>query len=355
MTFKEWYNQLSEESQNWIKSQNPWWFDKDSPDLYVHKGSPKLSQYNMYPATPQNVIQAYTGYGSSEKGMMRTLALMDRVSKKAPDLIKPEDLTEAIDIYGKENSPYCYTFIEDISQRKKLYGAMKLKRNQSNYRSYKLGLLDTIFIQEDYSKFDFSCMESFTRMMKDSFGLDGASKNTLLEILPKDMVKNAAKELPRKYKVSHSVLNDDIFDELFFGENGWTAEQRKDVINANYGGYLDDILDFLKRVVAVDHTYLRHVQVLINANTAVAKELYSLRKPADELTGNESIQKQFRLSTEIRKLMHVAACCSRQRVGKAMRSNLGAVGPLVQMYKFDFNVIYDALYPDDGPINWENK
>lgn len=355
MTFKEWYNQLSKESQQWIARKDPWWFDKNSPTLYSHVGSDKLRPYKIQPATLTNIFNAYGEYSASEKMALRTLAVIDKISKEHPEAIDSKEIQDIVDTHGLDINSYCYCFIKDIPKRKQLYKKAKLEKNQNNYKPFKLGLLDTIFVQEDYSKFDFSCMESFNNMLNFNFGLDSADMNVLLEILPKSIIKEAVKELPGKYKLNHSVLNDDVFDELFFGANGWTAAQRREVIKNNYSGYMDDILDFLKRIVSVDHTYLRYVRTLIESNTAVAKELYSLRKPADELTGNESIQKQFRLSTEIRKLIQVAACCSRKRVGKAMRSNLGAVGPLVQMYKFDFNVIYDALYPDDGQINWENK
>ena len=51
-------------------------------------------------------------------------------------------------------------------------------------------------------------------------------------------------------------VNNKVFDSLFFCEDGWTPEQKKKIIQ-NYGYNEEDAEDFMRRIVAVDESYLK--------------------------------------------------------------------------------------------------
>jgi hypothetical protein len=108
--------------------------------------------------------------------------------------------------------------------------------------------------------------------------------------------------------------------------------------------------DFMERIVAVDHKYLRYLYNIVEKLPSLATEIYEQKKPDEELTGNESIPQTYRYSKDIRKLAKIAHACARKSVSKVNSAFLKEISPLLKIYGYNFNTIYDALYPEDESI-----
>ena len=114
---------------------------------------------------------------------------------------------------------------------------------------------------------------------------------------------------------------------------------------------LRTIEDFFKRIVAVDHSYLRYIHEIIKRYPAIAMQLYQQKKPEAELSGNESTVEQYRYPKEIRKLFVIAHMCVLKRVSKVKSSIAKEVAPLLKIYGYKWDDVYDALYPEDSHLN----
>lgn len=168
----------------------------------------------------------------------------------------------------------------------------------------------------------------------------------LFGIMGKENAKAWLKENPMGFDTSSDgPLINEIFDELFFGENGWDEFDRETIVKKYYG-YLSDFNKLLERIVCVDKKYYKYIYSFIERQTALASKIYSEKKSEEELTGNETTEQVYRYSKEIRKLVQIAACCIRGNISKTMTGTLAEVAGLMKIYNYDFDKIFACMYPE---------
>ena len=161
--------------------------------------------------------------------------------------------------------------------------------------------------------------------------------------------KNAikAKENPMAISISRDQINNDLVDELFFGEDQLTEDQKRRVITG-YVRDVRDVKDFMQRFVAVDESYLKYLGYIIDDRPDLAMKLYKQKKPDDELAEygeHVKIADSYRYPKEYRKLFLIAGCCARENVGKAKAGLIGEIASLLKMYSWNYLDIFYCLYP----------
>lgn len=336
-TFKEWFDGLSEKAQSLIVDSCSW-VDLNEPD-YRKKAS-KIKQVDE---TIQELLQNYNPQGnffrSISLSQLRTFALESIRIAGHTGLIPDSTVDKIISDYADSDNSGRWVDIKDPELRKKTFDE-QYKGHWS--RTYNLwSYLCTI---EDFDNIDWA---------ECNFDRTNSITPEIAEILGKEKTKSLLKQYPLLLCNLHDLpLDCELFDELWFGEDGWTTEQKKTLIRNKYKSCMTHFKDFLQRIVAVDHGYLRWMQYFIEQSSAFASDIYSERKPEEEITSTTGVQGKFRFNKDIRQLAHICACCERKRVGKAMQANLGISGSLLKLYGFNFNEIYNALFPDDKEILW---
>lgn len=338
-TFKQWFNSLSEETQKYLKEQCNW-IDSESADGYRHSDITKdclEDSVNTLTARIERdewrrdndldsallyLIKAHKDELTEDEHDKLMYGLIDGNHHLANECIGYEDLRTAA----------------KLSYKKKCSYNLRAGRDRKVY--YELS--DLLLITEDFDNIDWSLVN------KDDLTMNGP----IMEILGHDEVIAIAKENPARlnlrYRRERSGVNNPVFDELFFCENGWTKEQKSRIIQ-DYGYNEDDVRDFMERIVAVDESYLRFIGTFfISNNPALGMHLYKEKKSADELNAlpaGHKIEDEYRYPKEYRKLFQIAACCARENVGKAMAGTLGTASGILKMYGYNFNMIFDCLYP----------
>lgn len=338
-TFKQWFNSLSEETQKYLKETCKW-IDTTTKDYYTHPTFGRnFVESSVAKITERLETDSWRHDSDLDAAFFyflktnRATLSEDEYNKLMYGLI---DCNSTI----RDNA----VDIEDLRTYARLYYQKKELYNKRMGRDRKVlkELADVLLLTEDFSNIDWSEID------KGDLPMTGP----IMEILGHDEVIKLAKENPGRlnlrYRNERGGMNNPVFDELFFCENGWTPEQKRSVLD-RYGYNEDDVRDFMERIVAVDESYLRFVGTyFISNNPALGMHLYKEKKPADELNAlpaGHKIEDEYRYPKEYRKLFQIAACCARENVGKAMAGTLGTASGILKMYGYNFNMIFDCLYP----------
>lgn len=343
-TLKEWFDGLSESAQSWVIENCSAWFDKDQADYYkkpLIKADSKDLMLNILGDLESP--DKYSSYANDRVINRKYIALLRYLNYAYPKLISTELMDkciyEVID-YGNWNSD-TWLNLSDKTKEKAFIRCYK-KWN-------KMSLDKALYLIKDYSNINLNW---------DEVEIPTALTPEIIEIIGKE----TAIELIYKqgYRCMHHLIKPDspheVFDELFFCQDSKLTQQQKLEIlrltyaNNNYKSTLPDeklTRDFFKRIVAVDHAYLRYIYNIIASYPGLAMKLYNEKKPESELTGNESTTEQYRYPKEIRKLFVIAHMCALKRVSKVKSSIAKEVAPLLKIYGYKWDDVYDALYPND--------
>lgn len=323
-SLKEWIDSLSQEVRDYVVN-NCDWIDTSSEDYYRHA---KLDD-NYF----NNLVRkAGSSYYSTDYWKSIILGLTVKLNEIDRNILK-SFLSE----------PTIKSIIKEAANgRDKLYAFSPVLQKEIKRVEFKndenLCLSDLLYITEDYSNIDYKrldrCNLKYRPAIKEMLGIDACIELARSNI---DFIK---------VSVDNLSLNDEVIDTLFFGDNQLSRDQKIQVIRYMYNPSIDDIEDYMKRFVSVDESYLRYLYNIINQDPAVAAKLYNLKKPEHELTGNETTEMKYRYPRKYRKLFQMAACCSRKNVGKAMAGTIGELSSMLKMYNWDFNALFDCMYPD---------
>lgn len=334
-TFKEWFDGLSERTQAVI-IDNCDWVDMNEPD-YRKKAHPIKEVDVLLKKLMWNYSSESNFFRSVSLSALRefTLEFIRTVGDKG--LLPVSTVDKIVKDYTETDCSGRWVDIKDSILREKAF--------DEQYR----GSWSRMYNFWAY----LATVKDFDNITWENCDL---SRHNLtverMEILGKEKAKEVLKENPALMCNPNELpLDCEIFDELWFGEDGWTNTQ-KHAIMRKYSPNMEHFKDFIQRIVAVDHGYLRWMQYFIEQSSAFATDIYSERKPEEEITSTTGVQGKFRFNKDIRQLAHVCACCERKRVGKAMQANLGISGSLLKLYGFNFNEIYNALFPEDTEILW---
>ena len=339
-TFRQWYESLSQETQEYI-TQNCTWFDITTEDYYKHNsGSIETIKCTAEYVKDRLDRDRYISDDCVNPAIVTCIQMIK-------DKVTPEEY--AYLLYGIKDATRINSSNFDAMDRRELLKLTKKYKDQArendkwnNYGEYKYNLTDFLLMIEDFDNIDFSLLNH------DSLTMNAAT----IEILGYDEMYRIAKEEPGKFSFrsrGKSNMDNKVFDSLFFCDDGWTPEQKKKILN-NYGYNEEDAEDFMKRIVAVDESYLKFFcNYFIRNNPALARHLYNQKKTEDELSAlpaNHRMEDEYRYPKSYRKLFHIAACCARENVGKAMAGTIGDAACMLKMYAYDFNQVFDCMYPE---------
>lgn len=313
-TFKQWVDGLSESALSYVKNRCNDWADFTTEDYY-RKINPNDTVYL------EKLIKEAYGYNKADKLLLIvSMLLLQKTDTKSEEMFKTLLLN---------NSEYDNTLCAVMGRD----AYREWYKNKYGHRQHK-SLEYILLMTDDFDNIDFSEYDS-SNLNADPEFFEIFGEKYMLEFL---------KENPRMVKPTRLPINDDRFDKLFFGEDGWTESQKKQVIG-NYTGDQWQVDDFLERIVAVDKSYLRYIYNIIYRDAAAASKLYTAKKDDYDIN-TTTVQQRFRYSKELRKLFMIAGCCARESLPKTKAGTIGDISALVKLYGFNFNYIFDCLYPE---------
>lgn len=336
-TLKEWYDSLSTSAQVWIENNCSAWFDKNQADYYKKplefKNDKELHEFlTGTNATTTNVAII------EDQTLADHYAIVLRASNNIPDDVADDAILK----HQSSSNKSTWLYVKDENKRIKAF-----KYAYGNYAK-RLTLRHYLYLIKDFSniQIDWSMCEtpSLTTEVIEIIGMDEArkvlEKSNMSEYTISQMVK------PGKPNV--------LFDELFFcKDSALNFNKKVDILDRLYASYNNTpneelVEDFFRRIVAVDHGCLRFLIKIVQKYPAIAMKLYEQKKPTTELTGTEVMGEQYRYSKELRKLFIIAHACALKRVSKVKCTTIKDVAPLLKIYAYNWDDIYDALYPEDS-------
>lgn len=336
MTLREWYDNLSENGQKVFRGMTRLWFDENEPDGY-RKLNPdfseelsKLSYHSSSDGKDFFAIQYLALYKQTHTVDEFNKVLLDTINK----FFRREN-----GYLDKNITPDIILLCDDIELRRDFVKLIYTDR----YEQLPLG--KALYLVNDFSNVP-------RELSKYKIQEVDCIEDGLQEIVGTETVKQLAVESPNLVCVKNNEDND-LFDDVFFCENGWNDDQRRRFIRQYYCNtyshkivqdrYQDGFRDFIKRIVAVDQKYLRYMYDIIAECPALGNKIYDEKKPDDELTGNETPEMTFRYSKLIRKLARIANICARKSLSGVNGKALKELSPLIKLYGYNFNDIYDCI------------
>lgn len=308
-TFKEWFDGLSAPTQAFVASRC-YWIDTSRDDYIRHLDASDeliLDRINK------------TGRYSNHDVMTELVAAL---------LIQKGD-EEGLNIFlnNTKSSNNDLIYFKDKKYITEYY-AERFSSRVTEPFEYVLLTIDD-FDNPDWSQLDTSNI---------------TYNETWKEILGYDFLKEIVKRKPDIVELYRLDVNDDLFDELFFCENGWNENQKLSIIR-KYNSDCTAIEDFIKRIASVEKKYLKYLPMILQRYPATAAQLYTQKKSDFECIG-KSVKDSFKYSKELRKLFMLAYCCIRKNLPKTKAAMIGDVSSLLKFYSFDFSLIFDSLYPE---------
>lgn len=313
-TFKQWVDGLGEAARDYIEKRCSDWADFTTKDYY-RKIDPNDTELL------RKLIKEAYGYNKADKLLLATsMLLLQKADAESEQMFKTLLVNN-----GDYDNTLCAVIGRDAYRE-----WYKNKYGQRLNKSIDYILLMT----DDFDNIDFSEYDNGNLTADPEY----------FDIFGEEYMLNFLRENPRLFKPTRLAIDDERFDKLFFGENGWTEAQKKQVIG-NYTGDVWQMDDFLERIVAVDKSYLKYVYNIIYRDAAAAAKLYTAKKDNYDVN-TTTVQQRFRYSKELRKLFMIAGCCARESLPKTKAGTIGDISALVKLYNFDFNSIFDCLYPE---------
>lgn len=339
-TFRQWFDNLSPETQEYLQKECLW-IDTTSKDGYRHPDKELDSELSTYIETFERQLKNDRHLDSDHIFAAATILL-----HRTKDTFTTDVYYTLLMAFAKEGRDRDIIPLIDAFELREVYKRIHDYRVEVNKdpsvwhrNSTQYQLNQKLLMIEDFDNIDWSDTDLSASRLDD----------ILADILGHDKVIEMAKDNPKCINFRRQTTKrNTIFDELFFCENGWTPEQKNQVIR-EYSYSEDGVRDFMERIVAVDESYLRQIGTFfIDNNAALGMHLYKEKKSQEEidaLPAGHNIACEYRYPKEYRKLFQIAACCARGNVGKAMAGTIGDAACILKMYGYDFNQIFDCLYP----------
>lgn len=376
-SLKDFFDALTPESKKWLLSKRRFtaWFDENEPDGYrkytpLYSDDPSdLGQYKSLKVKSTSGWRSW--YDSDERIKDLEKRIFDQLyHARMKNEITDKDIIVFIDQYqttveSKLEYKDAFLIIQDKHLRKECYRAL------INGKDEPLSPEQMLFGLDDYS----DVKSIFGSEPMDLSDYSGSDLVSFTEIFGAECFEGYARKNPRKFgnrlrsiEYFCKYRNDegqkqiceefkDMFDRLFFLDNGWTDSEKKEAVIGRYsdsGTSTDQALDYFENfandILSVDHKYYRFIYTLVGVCPALGNYIYDAKKPDDEINENTITEMKFRYNKEIRKLGKLANICIRESLSKANNSFLKEVGPLLRLYNFNFNMIYNMMFPEDEAI-----
>lgn len=344
-TLKQWFDSLSAPTQEWVENQCDSWFDKSQDDYYRKPTVDVKTKEDLEKVlswTDEN-----TNFTRSTLLNINHLAVLQYMHNTMPDVITGEDIDKVIATMVVDRTDYPNDIWLNMSTKEKQSSCFwKLHKNYSS----NLHFNEALFFVKDFDRlneelnWDKTETPEFCDAVAEIIGMEKA-----LDKLERAGAWSVSRMIqPGKQSV--------LFDQIFFCENRLSKAQKHTVIENAYANTYhmpepDVIKDFFSRIVAVDHSYLKELYTIISRYPAIAMKLYNQKKPDSELTGNEKPAEQYQYSPDIRKMFAIAHACALKRVSKNKGGMVKEIAPLLKIYGYNWNDIYDAMYPEEIDLN----
>lgn len=320
-TFKEWFDELSPKTRDYVKNlcYRGSLYNFNSKDYFAH--------ININDEKIASFLTDGSYYSQGSKKASIVLARM--LKERGVDLPKTFKTLEEEYLDGENDALYCLLPKEEIIDI--------LKRKAKVHNG--LDLPEWLFIQEDLDNPDFSTL---------SLGRVSADKIDCIQEIVKtpENIRALYKNNPQYINIDEvDDRTQDIFDDLFFGEDGWTEEQKLTMIG-KVSAMTSSVEKFMRNVVAVDMSYLQYIDRIVGKRPALATELYNEKKPESELEANFTIAQSYRYPVFFRKFFTIVGCCIRKTLPKTKAGSIGDNSALLRFYNFDVKQIFAALFSD---------
>lgn len=333
-TFKQWMDSLPDHARDYIFRLSKA-FDKESPTYYACDRG-KVKPEIMFALIKQKAEEQHSYYRRrieiDEAYSIIVGFLLDKLEGKNNILsgIDNEVLEKTIHTFiSYSNSAAYINYLPLKFQRQQIH-ARALERSDTS-----LTLEELLLLTEDFDDIPWHQLD-----MEKYYNID----NEWYSILPTSVLVKMAKAKPSSIDVNTIDMNNEVFDTLFFLEDGWDTSEKRVAIR-KFTHSVKGVENFMERVVAVDKSYLRYLPLVLN-HAGLARTLYSLKKPSDEITEEMGIQDSFRYSREYRRLFMIVRCCNEKHMSKEFARKIGDASALVKLYDYDYNMIFEALYPE---------
>lgn len=373
MNLREFYETLNEDGKRYLIRSCSDWFDANEPDCYL-KFKPVIKSYKDSSIVLESLqsksasSRSYYYYGDSDKYRdLLKYVLSTWCCMRDEGLFDDDALMLRIKSYlitdAGSSCLWMMTACNKKENRVKLMEAYDEAHNDGYMPLYHL-----LFKVNDYSKvceeIDYKSQINFTgigenemRSMIDIFGIE--IMNHFAAVDPIDfagamrVLTNEIEHNPSKKESMGPTLDKmrDVFDEKFFLPDGWTDEEKLSVVIKRFGNEYSDVAvrrfeEFAKEILSVDPRWYRAIGSLVAQCPALGNKIYEAKKPDDEIDETTPVDMTFRYSKTIRKIGKIANVCARESLSKANGSFLKEVGALIRLYGYDFNMIYDCMFPE---------
>lgn len=350
-TLRQFYDSLTDDSKSWIEINCNEWFDKNESDCYRKQAKQTLDDILK---DFKDKLPAKRRYASPDREELSNTIM--KIASMSNSALSDDLMLQWLESYdGSYVHPKFFLNATDANKQKifeKLHGLHYIK--DTNRRVYdledadgevitKYTLNNYLYTVKDYDNLD-------VNLISDTSGT--APLNVIRDIF-KEKAADLLKATPELFgRILVKGQMDDIFDQLFFCKDGWNDDQKRKALREVYIDALDRhggernqkiIKDFMERIVAVDHSYLRYVHTLIGEDIGSAMKYINQKK--------DDGSNEFLYSKDVRKLMKLSWICHRKSYSQVNGASLKELTPLLKIYGYNFNLIYNSLYPDDEVIN----
>lgn len=346
-TLKEWFDNLSEDAQSLLKN-NCDWIDTDKPDYY--RDDTMIDTDEMIYR-----INRINKYSNSDQADLFMFSYLDMYKRHHTEEETSKLLNTVIKRFVEQDDDYIYCDLPKNFYQ--LFDSLEAKRKMfiliHSSRSRRLSLFDQLYLVDDFDKIP-QYIDIENTLFPD------ALDDRLSEIFTKDLIKSLCKANENKILVNFGKPND-LFDELFFCENGWNDTQKRCVLKSLYVSNfthcqtsdtdLTKFEDFMERIVCVDKRYLRFIYDIVVKIPALGNKIYEQKKDSSDLTGDEKGDQLYKYNKTVRKLAKLANICSRKSLSKVNGRAYKELSPLIKIYGYDFSTLYDVIMDEDDQLH----
>lgn len=342
-TLRQWYDSLSENAQLRIQDKCFLWFDAKEPDCYRKRKIITREQLtSLLAMQPDQVTRDYQlPYGSNPpKRLIQLFTLGYMADNGLIDVnIVDNYIINSMNKY--DDIPTSFLFVSEKNRRKAYETYIDYKPNDSYSR---LDFWEYLYLIDDFDKLDELDWNSQVRPLN----LDTITREIIGEVNSRTIAMRSYAYLSKYLEPKEECP---LFDELFFGDNGWSDYDKQHIID----DYLDSrkstlttTEDFIWRFVCVDpKKYLPKLYNIIKVNTAIGTAMFTQKKPLKEIQEkNLKGEDTYKYGRVIRAVAKIANACARKSISTIAQKQLKEYGPLVKLYGYDFHTIYNAMEID---------
>lgn len=317
-SFKNWYNKQSDLVKSYLydklngsayfafENEDFYRFSFDNPDNLVLKEQTKL----RYDNDAKNLI-AY---------LLRTVDTLNHSPEVKKKLLELKD--EAF------NHAYSYYKYDTVDSYKTYV--------RKNINSWNKTIETILFYTYDYDNIDWTDLvtPNYHPALIELFGKEKCLEKYKSNI--RDMTNFIC-------SAEFATTSDPIFDELFFGSDGWSEEAKAKFVSSFT---LDtQIMDSLcYHIFSVDISYMRYLKDACARDWSAVNKLCQQRKDEFSYNVNRVKESMYRYNKIIRQILYAIYACDNKKLNKLTVAKLGDLAGMVKLYNFDLDAVLESCF-----------